>query len=159
MRHVTLSVVVLSAQTTLVPAADTRSSHGPSREQPVLIESLPASVQRAVKDQAGDGQIVALSQDHQAGRTTYEATFRTGAHSKDVEFDADGNVLSAEEPIALDAIPDSARRAVEQAALGGKIVKVEVVTEKGATSYEAEIRKGRHVTEIRVDADGRPVRK
>jgi hypothetical protein len=50
--------------------------------------------------------------------------------------------------------PGSAKSAIEKAAEGGKIVKVESVTGNGITDYEAVIAKGDTNSEIKVTAEG-----
>ena len=64
---------------------------------------------------------------------------------------------SVEEETTLDKIPVPARAALEKAADTGKIALVEIVTEGGKTSYEAQIKNGRKTSEIAVDATGRKV--
>lgn len=53
-----------------------------------------------------------------------------------------------------DRIPGPAKSAIEKAAEGGKIVKVESVTRNRATDYEAVIAKGDTNSEIKVTAEG-----
>jgi len=75
-------------------------------------------------------------------------------HGKDVSMDASGTVIEVEEEVALGSIPAAARAAIEKAAAGGKIAKVEKVTGEKEVAYEAALRKDGKRSEVRVSADG-----
>ena len=77
--------------------------------------------------------------------------------SRDITFDEQGKLVSAEEETSLDKIPAAARAAIEKGAGAGKIMLVETVTENGTTSYEAQVTTGKKKSEIKVDANGKTV--
>lgn len=59
-----------------------------------------------------------------------------------------------ERTVALEQLPAAVRAAIEQAAQGGTIAKIEVEEEDGATVYEAEIVKDGKKMEIEVSSAG-----
>jgi uncharacterized membrane protein YkoI len=123
-------------------------------ERKVKMQDLPAAVQKAVKAYGADAKIRGLATEMDKGKMVYEAELTVGGHSKDVTFDADGQVLSVEEETTLANIPAPARAAIESAAGKGKVTEVETVTEGGKTFYEAQVKTGGKKSEIKVDATG-----
>jgi uncharacterized membrane protein YkoI len=59
-----------------------------------------------------------------------------------------------EDEVRLSSVPEAARSAIQKAAEGGTVRKVELVKENGKTFYEAAIRKAGKSSEIQVDANG-----
>jgi uncharacterized membrane protein YkoI len=129
-----------------------------SKEQTVTLEQLPAAVQTAVKEQSKGATVKGFAIENENGKKLYEAELRVDGHAKDISFDGRGAIVSVEEETTLDKIPAPARAALEKAAGQGKIVVVEVVTEGGKTSYEAQINTGKKTSEVAVDASGRSVK-
>ncbi len=60
--------------------------------------------------------------------------------------------------MTLASIPAPARAAIQKAVGTGKLNKVESVTEKGTTNYEAAITRGGKNSEVKVDANGKAVK-
>ncbi len=124
-------------------------------DKPVKMKDLPPAVQRTVQEQSKGATVRGLSTEVEHGRTTYEVEMTVNGHGKDVSMDAAGTVIEVEEEVALDSIPAAARAAIEKAATGGKIAKVEKVTGGKEIAYEAALRKDGKRSEVRVGADGR----
>jgi uncharacterized membrane protein YkoI len=127
-------------------------------EKKVKLEDLPAAVQQAVKQESQGATVRGFSQETEKGKTLYEAEFTVNGHAKDVSFDPTGKIVSVEEEVAIDSIPAAAREAIQKAATGGKLGKVEQVVENGKTSFEATITKGGKHSEFACDAAGKPVK-
>ena len=127
-------------------------------EKKVTMAQLPAAVQQTIKDRVQGGTIRSLAMEEDNGKTVYEAELTIGGRNTDLSIDAQGKVLEAELATTLDKIPAAARAAIEKQAGAGKVMTVEEVTEEGKTLYEAEINKGGKTSEVRVDADGHPVK-
>ena len=128
---------------------------GQDSEKKVTMQQLPAAVQAAVKEHSQGATIKGLAMEVEKGKKLYEAELVVNGHAKDISFDAKGTIVSVEEETTLDKIPAPARAALEKAARNGKIVLVEVVTEGGKTSYEAQISNGKKTSEVAVDAAGK----
>ena len=127
-------------------------------EKKVAMKDVPAAVQQAIKEQSKGATLKGLAKEVEHGKTLYEAELKVNGHSKDVTFDAQGQVVSVEEETPIADIPSAAREAIQKAAGGGKVLVVETVTEGGKTFYEAQVRNGLKKSEVKVDASGQPVK-
>jgi uncharacterized membrane protein YkoI len=129
----------------------------PAAEGKVTLESLPAAVQRAVRAQIEGGTLLGVTEERQDGVTVYEVETKVRGRRRDMILDGQGRVLVLEEETGLHQIPASARSAIQKAAGAAKLTLVEKVTRGDKTYYEAHISKGSTVSEVKVDADGKPV--
>jgi len=128
-----------------------------SAETKVKMESLPAAVQSAIKNQLKDATILGITSEKENGKTTYEVESKVSGKGRDVTFDGKGAVVETEDEVGLDSIPAAAKAALQKRAATGTITKVEKITEGSAVSYEAEIRtKAGKRIEAGVNADGTP---
>jgi uncharacterized membrane protein YkoI len=123
-------------------------------ESSVKMKDLPPAVQKTVQEQTKGAQIKGLSKEVEKGVTMYEVETMVNGKSRDLLIDANGGLVSVEEPVTLDAIPAAAKAALEKAAVGGKIKSVESVTKGQTVTYEAVIAKGSKKSEVAVAADG-----
>jgi uncharacterized membrane protein YkoI len=120
----------------------------------VKMEDLPKAVQDAVKEHTKNATLVGLSKEVEKGKTMYEVETKVNGLTHDVLLDKSGKVVSVEEETTLDKIPSAAKAAIEKKATGGKITKVETVTEGSKVSYEAVVNKNGKNSEVAVNADG-----
>jgi uncharacterized membrane protein YkoI len=127
-------------------------------EKKIAMKDLPAAVQQAVKEQSKGATLKGLATEVENGKTVYEAEFKVNGHSKDISFDAQGQVVSVEEETPIQQIPAPAREAIQKAAAKGKVVMVETVTEGGKTFYEAQVKTGAKKSEVKVDATGQAIK-
>jgi uncharacterized membrane protein YkoI len=141
-------LLAITALVTVALAAETK----------VKFQDLPSAVQQAVKQQSQGATVRGYSKEVEHGKTIYEAELTVNGHTKDVSFDASGNVVSVEEEVAIASIPAAARDAILKAAAPGRVKVVELVTENGISSYEAAIVKRGKTSEVKVDAGGKPVK-
>ncbi len=126
-----------------------------SAEKKVKMQDLPPAVQQTVKEQTKDASLVGLSKEVEKGKTVYELeTKKASGQTRDLMIDSAGAVISVEEEVALESVPAAAKSAIEKAAAGGKVTRVEQVTEGKSVSYEAGIVKKGKKSEIAVRADG-----
>jgi uncharacterized membrane protein YkoI len=141
-----------------IVAALTMAALAAAREKKIRMNELPVAVQQAVTEHSRGATLRGLSTEMTDGRRVYEAELHVNGRTKDVTFDATGALVSLEEEVAIDEIPAAARAAIEKGTGNGKVRRVEAVTQKGTTYYEAQIsRAGRH-SEIKVTASGETVR-
>lgn len=129
-----------------------------SPEKKINMKEVPAAVQQAITRESTGATLKGLATETDNGKKLYEAELEVNGHGKDVSFDEQGNVVSVEEEVALDAIPAPARAAIQKAAGTGKIGEVETITEGGVTAYEAQLNKAGKKSEIKVDAAGQIVK-
>jgi uncharacterized membrane protein YkoI len=150
-------VVLSAAFLAGIALAGVAAQETDANEQKVTLQQLPAAVQAAVGQQSRGATVKGLAIENSNGKRLYEAELTVDGHAKDISFDATGAIVSVEEETTLDRIPPPARAAIEKAAGSGTIRTVEVVTEGGKTSYEAQITTGTTTSEVVVDAAGRKV--
>ena len=116
-------------------------------------------MQKAVDEQAKGAEIVGYSKEVEKGKTSYEVETKVNGHTRDLEFDAQGTLLAAEEETSIDSIPAAAKAALEKKAAGGKITKVETITKGKTVTYEAAITsKAGKKSEVQVDAKGAEIK-
>jgi hypothetical protein len=124
-------------------------------ETTVTFSKLPAAVQNAARAELHGAQVVGASSEKERGRTTYEVETTLNGKSRDMTFDAKGDLLEVEQQLDLNTMPARARAALIKMAGDGTIRKVESVTAGQSVSYEAAIttKSGKH-TEAAVNPDG-----
>jgi len=128
-------------------------------EKKLELKNLPPAVQKTIQDQTQGDQVTSITQETENGVTQYEVeTLRNGKH-RDFNVDTKGVLLEVEDETAFDALPDAAKAAITKKVAGGKLGRVETVTKRGATLYEAgyTARNGKK-HEIRVKPDGTEVK-
>jgi len=106
---------------------------GPS----LKMESLPPSVQAAVKAQTINATILNISAVKVNSGTGYEVEMTIDGKSRDVEFDANGKILEIEEDADLSSIPAAAKNTIQAQTGKATFVKVEKVTKGSNISYVA----------------------
>ncbi len=126
-------------------------------ETKLKIEELPPAVQTAMKGHIQGATILGASKERERGRMTYEIETKLDGKGRDLTFDENGSLLELEQEVDLASIPDAAKRAIQKKVAGGVIKKVESVTQRSTTSYEAAVRtKSGKNQEVAVNADGSP---
>ncbi len=113
---------------------------------------------KAVQDQSKGAVVRGFTKEVENGNTEYEAELTVNGHRKDISFDSAGNVVAVEEEVKLENLPAAARTAIQKAAEGGTLRKVESVTEGGESFYEASIRKGGKSLEVQVDKNSATIK-
>lgn len=131
---------------------------GQGKEVRVKMSDLPPAVQSAVKAQSKGATVRGFTKETEKGKTNYEVEMTVNGYSKDVSMDENGQIIEVEEQVALDNIPEAARHAIEKGAGGGKVLKVEAVSDSRGPvkAYEAQVRKAGKHFEVRVAPDGSP---
>ena len=143
-------LIILSALVLGVGLFNTRAS-----EKAVTMKDLPAAVRQTVERESQGATIRGLVKEVEGGKTVYEVEMKANGRGKDVTIAASGAVLEVEEEVALESLPDAARAAILKAAGSGQITKIEKVSARNRTAYEAHLRKGEKRSEVKVSADGR----
>ena len=139
-------------------AAFVQETGAQETEKAVRMKNLPAAVQAAVREQSKGATLRGLSQETKDGQTFYEAELRVNGHGKDVLMDATGKVIEVEEQVAFNALPSAVQASLRKLAGKGRIGLVESITKDNAlVAYEAHVRTGRRVTEIKVNPAGQAV--
>jgi uncharacterized membrane protein YkoI len=130
---------------------------GQEQEKAVRMKDLPPAVQAAVKEQSKGTRIRGLAMETENGKTFYEVSLMVKGHVKDVLIDPEGNIVEVEEQVSLASLPAAAKAEILKQAGKGRIVLVESVTKQNTLAfYEAHIKSGTKVREIKVTPDGKP---
>ncbi len=154
-------------------AASTGCTKQEAEEQGEKEEAeLPDAVKEAVKANFPDAQIDFVEVSEEAGITLYDIEFK--ADKGEIEVTADGTVLDVVTIIAMEDLPQAAAEAIQKAAEGATIKRLEKsevraeIKEEGAEGkivkldspryvYEAELVKDGQTGEIEVDAEGKVI--
>ena len=144
----------------LLTAAIALSSCAYAAEHSVPCNTLPDAVQQHSKSLLEPGTTVkGCVKDVSGGKTTYEMELVTPQGSKDVTFNAAGDVLEIEQQVDPATLPAPVAAAFAKAASGGKLGKVESLTRQGQLiAYESTIEKGGKHRELAFHPDGTPMK-
>jgi hypothetical protein len=144
----------------LLTAAIALSSCAYAAEHSVPCNTLPDAVQQHSKSLLEPGTTVkGCVKDISGGKTTYEMELVTPQGSKDVTFNAAGDVLEIEQQVDPATLPAPVAAAFAKAATGGKLGKVESLTRQGQLiAYESTIEKGGKHRELAFHPDGTPMK-
>lgn len=126
-----------------------------AQEKKIGQASLPAAVQKTVKEQSKGATIKGFTTEREHGKQVYEAEMIVNGHSKDIEIAEDGALNEIEEEVAFGSLPPNVQTAITAKAAGAKITKVEALTKHDKlVAYEAATLKGVKKGEIQVGPDG-----
>ena len=128
---------------------------------------LPAAAAKAFKDAFPKGKIEKLDVDNENGVTVYDIEFKNGPAEQETDITADGTILEVTLVVEAKDVPAAAMKAIEKAAEGAKIKRIEnieisyetkdgkaVKLTKPVMRFAAEFAKGNKTTEVVVTPDG-----
>ena len=123
------------------------------------LDKIPAAAAEGLKKYAAEHsmKIEKVATEKHGKVTVYEAELSApGKPSHEVAVTSDGKVKGEEETIALETVPEAARKAIEAGAKGMKIQRVQRIKEDGIVTFEAAYvnAKGK-VTEVAYLEDGK----
>jgi hypothetical protein len=125
-------------------------------EKAVKMKDLHEAVQATIREQSKGGAIRGISQEKRSGQTCYEVEFETDGRIREALIDQAGKVVEIEDQITLDSLPPAVKAEIIKQAARGKLLLVASVTKDNViAAYEARVRFGEKVSEIRVGADGK----
>ena len=122
----------------------------------VSIDELPAAVQKTVRAEAVGATTRGMSKETgEDGKLVYEIEMMVKGLSKDINVGEDGTVLVSEQQMTLDGLPAAVKMGLLKAAGKRPIRVIESVTLTGKLAYyEAHVRSGKVLKEIKVGPDG-----
>ncbi len=137
------------------PAAETKPAAGADQKPaPVKWGDAPEAVQKiALKDSAG-GVISVVKKEEYDKAPAWEVIFKLKGREYERVYAADGKLLVAEEVMTVAEAPKPVQDAIQKA-FGHIKVKVEKMTERGVTYYEA----GADGKELLFTPEGAPTQK
>jgi uncharacterized membrane protein YkoI len=91
-----IAAMAVSAGLAFGVAAQAHGKHG-KKEETVDMNSLPAEVQKTLKDKAADSEIIRVEKATKHGKTVYEGVVKKDGKEWDILVDADGKFLKQRE--------------------------------------------------------------
>ena len=124
------------------------------------LDKLPTAVQETVRAQSEGATIRGMSKETgEDGKPVYEVEMMVKGLSKDINVGEDGTVLVSEQQVTLDALPAAVKAGLLKAAGKRPIRIIESVTLTGKLAYyEAHVRSGKVLKEIKIGPDGALIR-
>lgn len=127
-------------------------------EHNIPCNTLPAVVQQKSKPLVEGASIRACVRDSSNGKTSYELELLKNGRSRDLTFDSDGNLLEIEEQVDIASLPQPVAAAIQKAADGGHVGKVESLTHGGTLiGYETTVPHNGKRREVAFHPDGSPM--
>jgi hypothetical protein len=136
-------------------------------EKPASSVTLPDPVMKTFKNTFPKAEISKLDMDEENGVTVYDIEFTDGATEKETDIAADGTMLEFTVVIGTKDTPAAVMQAVQKAAKGAEIKRIEQIQishetrdgkvikwTKPAMHYAVELAKGTRRTEIVLDPNG-----
>ncbi len=123
-------------------------------ETSVALEGVPAAVRRAAEAAVPGMTVVKASKETDEGRLYFEVSGTVGGEPVDVMTTPEGEVVTVERGIHVDAVPEAVRAAALKRVPGLVPSKAEKILEKGAVSYELRGKAGGKVYEVKVSESG-----
>ncbi len=126
-------------------------------EQSVTLKSLPAAVQQTARAEAIGATIRGITKEvGEDGKPVYEVEMKINGLTKDIIIAADGTLLISEQQVAMAALSPAVRATILKNAAKRRITMVESVSKGGTLAYyEAHVRSGKTLSEIKVGPDGK----
>ena len=131
---------------------------------------LPEAVDKAFKAAFPKAEVEKLDIDEENGVMVYDFEFKNGAAEQETDIAGDGTVLEVTLVVEPKDVPEAAMKAIEKAAAGGKLTRIENIdiryeTKDGKavklanpiTHFAVEYEKGNESGEVVVMPDGTPV--
>ena len=124
------------------------------KEATIALKDLPPAVQKSVQDFGKGAKLMGITKGEENGKTVYGVATYKGGISRDAVIDEAGEILEIEESSNINKTPGNAKAALENAAAGGKIIKVDTITRNGVTVYKAVIKKDGKNIEVKASLEG-----
>ena len=126
-------------------------------EENVPMSKLPAAVQTTLKQIVGGGHLEGCDSEVAAGKTTYEADFKSKGSDCSVTVNEAGAVQEWSLDAPLNIVPPPVLGAALKAHPGGKIAESEIHNKDGQLFYVLEVRTGNDAYDVSLDAAGKVI--
>lgn len=119
----------------------------------VSLSSLPASVQKAVQTQVGDGKLGEIQRIEDEGEVSFEVTVSQGEMERSFNLGAAGTLLSME--VELSETPGVVRKTIEAQAGESKLGDIFKTFEDGEIFYDVQMTRNGKDRDFSVAGNGR----
>lgn len=135
---------------------------GEAKEEVITLEQAPAKAREAILKAAGDAKIIKVEKEMEDGAPAYEAEWKTNGKKHEIAVTAEGALISSEETVAAQDVPEAVRKAAEKRFPGAEKlvftkeieVSYEVTVVHQGKKHEIEISPGGQIEEDEDDDDG-----
>jgi len=128
-------------------------------EKPMKLSDMPPVVQKTIREQTIGATITATLTEIENGKTLYECESLLNGRTRDFLVDRTGAVVEVEDQASLEEVPPAVKIAVQRAASGGKLTKLERVKRGNEITYEAAVVRNGKKTGMELRPDGSPIKK
>jgi uncharacterized membrane protein YkoI len=125
---------------------------------PVDLTVLPSAVLNAFKTAYPNAVITGASKEVENGVTQYEVESVDGKLNRDLIYSVDGKVVEVEITTAPENLPAPVKQTLAKEYPGAKVLKAEILTKDGATSYELAIQVKDKKMGVTIDPNGKIVK-
>ena len=123
-------------------------------DKPMRLKDMPLVVQKTIRNETKGAKITGTLTEVEDGKTLYEVETLVNGHTRDFLVNEQGAVVEVEEGVSVDSVPGPVKAALEKAASGGKLTKLERVKRGEIVTYEASVLKNGKKTGMELRADG-----
>lgn len=119
------------------------------------MQDVPKAVLSASQRAYPNAEARGWTRESSDGKTAYEVESVEGKIKRDILYDLDGNVLSIEESLNLNQLPDQVRVSLQKQYPIAKILKCEKIIKGSKVQYELLLKKGKETQEVVLESDGK----
>ena len=156
MRHLLLPALLVAAL--IVGLAGCAAMSGRSEEAPaqtVSLADIPAPARATIEKNTAGGKIDKIEKEESKGKAIYDVEATVG--DKKVEYDVaeDGTVLTSEESVPYNTVPESVRAAAEKYFGSAEGLQASKELEEGKVFYEIEGKKDGKTRALKLSDTGK----
>lgn len=157
-KRTSIVLACLLASLTLVvgiATADDKAAEKQARANERFIAPLPPAVQTTAREQSKGAVIKEVVEEIDAGKKVFEISMRVNGRVKDILVALDGTVLISEEQVDMESLPEAVQATIKKNVGKKKLVVINNVYKAGTfLYYEAQMKSGKVLSEIKVSAEG-----
>lgn len=130
-----------------------------SQEQSLKKKDVPKEIIQAFQNSYPNANIKGYSKEKEQGKTVYEVESVEGKIHRDVTYNSDGILITIEESLPYNELPQPVRDAITKDYPKSKILTCEKVIRGSVTQFELTVKSGKQKHELVFNADGSLVKK
>ena len=130
-----------------------------AQEQSIKKKEMPKGILASFQKAYPKAKTVGFSKETDEGEVFYEIESTEGTIHRDVTYAADGSLLSVEETLPLDQLPEPVRSTISNEYPGAKVTRCEKVTKPSSTEFEVVVSSGKQNYELVLSEDGTVLKK
>ncbi|MBS4029251.1 MAG: PepSY-like domain-containing protein [Ignavibacteriales bacterium] len=128
-------------------------------EQTLKKKDVPKAVLQAFAKTYPKATTMGYSKENEGKTIAYEVESKEGTVTRDILYDAKGNVLEVEESVTKDELPQAIRDVIAKDYAKATIEKCEKLTKGEMTQFEIHVTSGKKTSEVLFDSNGKLVEK